>query len=164
MVGGGHVLGIDPGSRFMGYGVVSAGGEYVASGRLVVSPRLSLPERLRDLHAGLREVIGEFGPAVAVVEKVFFAKSVRSALTLGEARGMAILAAAQEGLEIHEYAASEVKLAVTGYGRAEKGQVAAMVREMLHLRGELSPDGADALALALCYLNRRRFDALAGRT
>jgi crossover junction endodeoxyribonuclease RuvC len=153
-----RVLGIDPGSRYCGYGIVSTDGRYVTSGRLELSARRPLHERLMELHEGLTSIIREHGPSNAVVEKVFFAKSVRSALTLGQARGIALLAAASEGLEVHEYSPLEIKKAVTGYGRAEKGQVQEMVKKVLNVRGSLSPDGADALAVAMCHIQRMRFE------
>jgi crossover junction endodeoxyribonuclease RuvC len=114
--------------------------------------------RLLELHEGLTSIIREHRPSNAVVEKVFFAKSVKSALTLGQARGIALLAAASERLEVHEYSALEVKKAVTGYGRAEKRQVQEMVKKVLNVRGSLSPDGADALAIAMCHIQRMQFE------
>lgn len=151
------VLGIDPGSHACGYGIIRAGaGEpgYVSSGTIALSSRKPLHHRLRELHEGLVSVIREFGPVEAAVEKVFFAKSARSALSLGHARGVALLAASAEGLAVHEYSALEVKKAITGYGRAEKRQVQEMICSVLGIRGRVSPDGADALALAFCHMNR----------
>jgi crossover junction endodeoxyribonuclease RuvC len=150
------VMGIDPGSRSLGYGIVETDGygfRYVTSGRLVPGPKSPLYIRLKDIFEGLSEVINEFGPSEVVVEKVFFAKSPRSALSLGQARGVALLAAASAGIDVHEYGALAVKKAVTGYGRAEKSQVQKMVKNMLDIKTALSPDGADALALAICHIN-----------
>jgi crossover junction endodeoxyribonuclease RuvC len=127
---------------------------YVTSGTIRLSPKNPLHLRLRELHAGLTAVIREFSPSEAAVEKVFFAKSARSALSLGHARGVALLAAASEGLSVYEYSALEVKKAVTGYGRAEKRQVQEMIRAVLGMDGSVCPDGADALALAFCHTNR----------
>jgi crossover junction endodeoxyribonuclease RuvC len=158
-------MGIDPGSRSLGYGIVETNGygfRYVTSGRLVPDPKGPLHARLRDIFEGLNDVIGEFSPSEVVVEKVFFAKSARSALSLGQARGVALLAAANAGLEVHEYSALAVKKAVTGYGRAEKSQVQEMVKQVLNIRTALSSDGADALAIALCHINTTDYDKAAG--
>ncbi len=160
-------LGIDPGSRCCGYGIIETEGasfRYVSSGTIALSRGKPLHERLRELHEGLMEVISEFRPSEAVVEKVFFAKSARSALSLGHARGIALVAAASSGLDVHEYSALEVKKAITGYGRAEKSQVQEMVKKLLGIGASLSPDGADALGLALCHINTRSYKrAVAGR-
>ncbi len=122
-----------------------------------MNQRSPLHERLRELHEGLTEVISEFKPSEAVVEKVFFAKSARSALSLGHARGIALVVASSAGLDVHEYSALAVKKAITGYGRAEKSQVQEMIRKLLGVKTALSPDGADALALALCHINSRSY-------
>lgn len=157
-----RILGIDPGSYACGYGVISSDGKYVASGRIVLSPRNPLHVRLGELHDGLVSVIEEYGPSEAAVEKVFFAKGARAALSLGHARGVALLSASERGLDVHEYSALEVKKAVTGYGRADKRQVQEMVQRVLSLGFSLSPDGADALAVALCHLNRTGFQKAVG--
>ncbi len=156
----GGILGIDPGSRKCGYGVLGPDGSYVTSGTLVLSAKLPLPMRLKEIHEGLTEVMEEHAPSVAAVEKVFFARSVKSALVLGEARGVAVFAAASRGLEIMEYSATEVKKSVTGYGRAEKTQVQQMVKRLLGISHALSPDGADALAIALCHLNTIKIEEI----
>ncbi|GAB4389868.1 MAG: crossover junction endodeoxyribonuclease RuvC [Thermodesulfovibrionales bacterium] len=151
------VLGIDPGSHACGYGVIEAGGgepRYVSSGTISLPSGRPLHHRLKELHEGLVSVIREFRPTEAAVEKVFFAKSARAALSLGQARGVALLAVSAEGLSVHEYTALEVKKALTGYGRAEKRQVQEMICAVLGIRGALSPDGADALALAFCHMNK----------
>lgn len=160
------MMGIDPGSRSMGYGFVETDGSafrYVASGRIVPGAKNPLYTRLREIYEGLADVIAEYGPSEVVVEKVFFAKSARSALSLGQARGVALLAAASAGLKVHEYSALAVKKAVTGYGRAEKSQVQEMVKSLLDIRSALSPDGADALALALCHINTRAYNKAVGQ-
>lgn len=156
----GAVIGIDPGSRRCGFGVLSRDGSYLASGTIVLSENGPLPERLRELHDELVSVIGEHGPSVAAVERVFFARSVKSALTLGEARGVVLMAASSMGLDVREYSATEVKKSVTGYGRAEKSQVQEMVRRVLGLDHGLSPDGADALAIAICHMNMTKLEEL----
>lgn len=153
----GTVLGIDPGSYACGYGVVKQRGNghyYLASGRITMSRGAPLEERLKELYSGLTEVIKEFSPGAGAVEKIFFAKGVRAALSLGHARGIALLALANEGVPLYEYSALEVKKAITGYGRAEKTQVQYMIKRILGLDFQPSPDGADALALALCHLQQ----------
>jgi crossover junction endodeoxyribonuclease RuvC len=155
------ILGIDPGSHSCGYGIIKANGndlKYITSGKIVLSSRSPLHIRLKELHDTLTAIIRQYKPAEAVVEKIFFSKSARSALSLGHARGVALVVAAAEGLPVHEYTAVEVKKAVTGYGRAEKRQVQEMLRSILSINGCLSPDGADALALALCHINRAWFN------
>lgn len=149
------VLGIDPGSIFCGYGVVDKNGSecrYISSGRIAMTRSAPLHERLRELFEGLIEVIGEFSPQAGVVERIFFAKGLQAALSLGHARGVALLALANHGVPVFEYSALSVKKAVTGYGKAEKQQVQAMIKRLLSLSFPLSPDGADALALALCHI------------
>ncbi len=167
------ILGIDPGSLRCGYGVVVAESArnpfpasgrsktgrskhiaYGASGRIVLPASKPLEFRLRELFYSLQEVIAEFAPDVIAVERIFFAKNTKSALTLGHTRGVVLLAVAQSDKPLHEYSALEVKKAVVGYGRAEKSQVAAMVRQILGIRHAFSPDSADALALALCHANQ----------
>jgi crossover junction endodeoxyribonuclease RuvC len=150
------VLGIDPGSRFTGFGLVTrerASTRLVAAGRIAARAKDPLPDRLLIVYRGLMEIIGEYQPTVAAVEDVFFAKNVRSAIRLGHARGVALLAAAQAGLSVFEYPPATVKTAVVGYGRATKDQVGLMVRQMLGIYQPLAEDAADALAVALCHLN-----------
>ncbi|MDA8091966.1 MAG: crossover junction endodeoxyribonuclease RuvC [Actinomycetota bacterium] len=153
------VLGIDPGSYCCGYGVISLRNSgrdysYIASGRIMISRTAPLEQRLKELFEGLQEVISGFGPQAGVVEKIFVAKGTRQALSLGHARGVALLALAGNGVPVFEYSALQVKKAVTGYGRAEKPQVQQMVKRMLGLSFTPSPDGADALALAICHTQR----------
>jgi crossover junction endodeoxyribonuclease RuvC len=119
---------------------------------------MPLHSRLRELHEGLASVIEEFSPEAASVEKVFFAKSVRAALSLGHARGVALLALVEAGVEVFEYSPLEIKKAVTGQGKAGKSQVQAMVRQILGLDFSPSPDGADALAMAICHRGRDKFN------
>jgi crossover junction endodeoxyribonuclease RuvC len=155
------ILGIDPGSFACGYGIIKKRGNehlYVASGRITIPASSPLPKRLAELYSGLTDVIREFAPQAGAVEKIFFAKGIKAALSLGHARGIALLALANEGLPVYEYSALEVKKAVTGYGRAEKAQVQAMVKRILSLSFDPSPDGADALALALCHLQQIRLE------
>lgn len=162
-----RILGIDPGTILCGYGVITAMGNdavHVASGK--ISPPASRPlhHRLKYIYESLSEVIAEHRPDDIVVEKIFFAKGAKSALSLGHARGIALLAAARYDVPLHEFSALEVKKAVVGYGRAEKRQVQEMVKMILNIRGPLSPDSADALALALCYVNALKFREATGGT
>jgi crossover junction endodeoxyribonuclease RuvC len=147
------VLGIDPGSRKTGYGLVERRGSalrVVAHGTLVLGDD-ALEQRLMRLHAGLCEVVTRFGPNAAAVEDIFQARNARSSLRLGHARGVAFLALAQHGLAIHEYAPAMVKRAVTTSGRADKGQIRRMVALILGLDELPSEDAADALAVAVCH-------------
>ncbi|HMK60121.1 MAG TPA: crossover junction endodeoxyribonuclease RuvC [Dissulfurispiraceae bacterium] len=162
------ILGIDPGSLSCGYGLISAqeirnkkigfngnrrlnACSYIKSGRIVMTESKLLHERLRDLYESLSEIITESEPDEIVIERMFFAKGIKSALSLGQARGVVLLAASLSGLPIFEYTPLEVKQAVVGYGRADKNQVQCMVREILGINHQLSSDGADALAAALCH-------------
>ena len=150
------VLGIDPGSRRCGYGVVARQGrrlEVVASGVLVPG-ELPMPVRLGLILAGLEALIARTRPDEVAVEQVFSGASARSALVLGQARGVALAVASRAGLPVHEYAASAVKLAFTGSGRAGKDQMMRTAATVLGVRARLS-DEADALALAVCHLARR---------
>ncbi len=133
---------------------------YIASGRIVLSSRRPLNTRLKELYDALTDIIKEYSPDEVAVEKIFFAKSVKAALTLGQARGAVLLAAASCGLPVYEYSALSVKKAIVGYGRAEKHQVQGMVSKMLNLKSKLSKDSADALAIALCHTNTLRLGKL----
>jgi crossover junction endodeoxyribonuclease RuvC len=152
------VLGIDPGSRRCGYGVVTREGtrlRVIESGVLVPGP-LPMPERLGRILAALDEIIHRTRPAEASVEAVFSGASARSALVLGQARGVALAVAARAGLPVHEYSPAEVKLSFTGNGRADKEQMLRTARLLLGATPDLS-DEADALALAVCHLARRAY-------
>jgi crossover junction endodeoxyribonuclease RuvC len=156
------VLGIDPGSRRCGYGVVSReGGRFVVleSGVLAPGDGRPMPQRLAAILDGLARVIRRTRPAEVSVEAVFSGASARSALVLGQARGVALAAAAQAGLAVHEYAPSEVKLAFTGSGRATKDQMLRTARMLLGTSPRLA-DEADALAIAVCHLARRQVRVL----
>lgn len=157
----GPVLGIDPGVSRCGYGAVAGRGadergsecRAVAFGVLRTSPELPLPERLGRLQTELEALIEEIGPSALAVERVLFQVNVRTAMSVGQASGLALATAARAGIPVAQYSPNEVKLAVAGYGGAEKGAVQAMVVRLLHLPGPPgSPDAADALALALCHL------------
>lgn len=156
-----RIIGIDPGSLYCGYGIIESGTNnsyvYITSGNIEISGKKPLDKRLKEIYDALLDVIKTYRPDVAVIEKVFFAKSVRSALSLGHVRGISLLAAVKEGLSIYEYSPLEVKKAVVGYGRAEKSQIQAMVKNILKIDTSLSYDSADALALSICHLNTMRF-------
>ncbi len=153
-----RVLGIDCGTEFTGYGVVeslpSSELRCCCCGAIKLSPRDRLSQRLATVFNRLREVIAEYQPHQVAIEEVFYAVNAKSALKLGQVRGVAMLAASVAGLEVAEYAPLSIKSAVVGYGRAEKHQVQHMVTELLKLeRPPDSADAADALAIAICHLH-----------
>lgn len=152
-----RILGIDPGSRFTGFGVIEvAGGRSRCLAHDVI--RLGdepLPQRLLRLLERLRAVCGELRPDEAAMEQVFVRHNVASALVLGQARGAAICAVAEAGLPLHEYAPASIKQAIAGSGRAEKSQIQHMVRLLLNLPAAPAQDAADALACALCHAHSR---------
>ncbi|MBF0627022.1 MAG: crossover junction endodeoxyribonuclease RuvC [Magnetococcales bacterium] len=152
-----RVLGIDPGSTVTGWGVVESHGSgfrHVAHGAIRTASETPWPERLGRIFDGLSAAIRAHHPEAATVEEIFVAVNVQSALKLGQARGSAIVAANAAGLPVFEYTALQIKQAVVGYGRAEKSQVQAMVRMLLSLQTAPPQDAADALAGALCHLQR----------
>jgi crossover junction endodeoxyribonuclease RuvC len=150
------IFGIDPGSRRTGYGCVERVGSQhrlVACGSLSGPARASFPDKLQSIHAGLVRLLATHRPDGVAIEDIFHARNARSALKLGEARGVALLAAAEAGVAVIEYAPAAIKRAVVGYGRAEKHQVQHMVKLLLGLDRAPSPhDVADALAVAICHL------------
>ena len=153
-------MGIDPGSRSCGYGIVDGAGSrlsYVASGTISPERGSSASERLNDIYVGILEVIDDYAPSVVSVEEMFFAKNARSAIKLGQSRGIAILAAAQRGIPVSEYAPTRVKLALTGKGRAGKEEMQKMLSYMLGVGEFRSTDESDALAIAICHLNLSRY-------
>jgi len=153
-----RVLGVDCGTEYTGYGVVEQNGQgelrALASGAIRLSPREAMPQRLERIFTKLSELIAAHQPELVAIEDVFYAVNVKSALKLGQVRGVAMLAAAAAGLEVCEYAPLAIKSAVVGYGRAEKAQVQQMVTRLLRLP-EIPepPDAADALAIAICHLH-----------
>ncbi|GAB3382399.1 crossover junction endodeoxyribonuclease RuvC [Azotobacter armeniacus] len=152
------ILGIDPGSRITGFGVVRDSGrgcEYIASGCIRTGSG-ALPERLQAVYRGVREIIRSQGPVTMGIEHVFMARNADSALKLGQARGAAIVAAAEAGLEIAEYTATQVKQAIVGSGGADKQQVQMMVMHLLRLVQKPQIDASDALAIALCHAHHRQ--------
>lgn len=149
-----RILGIDPGLRITGFGVIDKAGSkltYLSSGCIRTDDALSLPERIKTILEGIAEVVALHGPQQAVVEKVFVNVNPQSTLLLGQARGAAISALVTAGLPVAEYTALQVKQAVVGHGKAAKDQVQQMVKRLLNLPGIPSPDAADALACAICH-------------
>ena len=152
------ILGIDPGSRITGYGIIrdtGRGCEYVASGCIRTGSG-ELPERLNAVFAGVSEIIQTYQPVIMGIEQVFMARNADSALKLGQARGAAIVAGAQAGLAVSEYSATQVKSAIVGSGRAAKEQVQIMVMHLLKLSKKPQIDASDALAIALCHAHHRQ--------
>ncbi len=149
------VIGIDPGLSATGYGIVEAAGgrtRAVAAGVLRTPPSTPLPQRLAELHADLGALLAEFDPDEAALETVFTNNNLRTSIAVGRASGVALLALAQAGLEVFEYAPTAVKHAVTGSGTADKEQVQRVVSRRLGLGAAPPADAADALAIALCHL------------
>ncbi len=154
------IIGIDPGSRRTGYGVIRVEGNrhhYVASGYINL---ISYPAemRLRQIYIGIQEVIQRYQPHEAAIEQIFMAENANSALKLGQARGAAIVAF--DNMPVAEYSAREVKKSVVGSGAAQKEQVQFMVCKILNVTGKVQPDAADALAVALCHAHSRHFKKL----
>jgi crossover junction endodeoxyribonuclease RuvC len=153
-----RVFGIDPGSARTGYGCVQSDGtrhRLIACGAISVPSRNSFPEKLQIIHAELATLLARHRPDCVVIENLFHAVNARSALKLGHARGVAMLAAVQAGMPVFEYTPAEVKQSVVGYGRAEKRQVQSMVQLLLGLSEPPAPyDASDALAIAVCHLHK----------
>ncbi len=149
-----RILGVDPGTRFTGYGVldiVSGTPRYVTHGVIKTVAKAPLWERIQHIHVSIAEIAAERKPDVLAIERCFVSKNIQSALKLGHTRGVIIVACMNEGADVAEYAPTEVKSAVTGTGRAEKHQVAQMVKAILGLSEPPPEDAADALAVALCH-------------
>lgn len=153
------VLGIDPGTAATGYGIVEREGSklrLIDYGCLQTLPTQELPRRLLEIHQAVTELIVTHRPAQIGVERLFFNRNVQTAFAVGQARGVVLLAAAEHGLPVFEYGPHEVKMAVTGYGRADKGQVQRMVQAVLGMSVLPRPDdAADALAVAICLAHAR---------
>jgi crossover junction endodeoxyribonuclease RuvC len=149
-----RILGIDPGTRITGYGIIEKAGNrliHVDNGGIFTRADLELADRLKLIYDGLCQVIREYAPAAVAVEQIFLAKNALSALKLGHARGTALLAGVNHGLPVFEYSALQVKSAVVGYGKAEKIQVQQMVKTLLKLPELAQEDASDALAVAICH-------------
>ena len=149
-----RVLGIDPGSRITGYGIIDKEGNrliHVDNGAIFTDSQRDFPMRLQRIYRGLSEVIEQYRPDAVAVENIFFATNVQSALKLGQARGAAIVAGVNAGLPVFEYTALQVKQAVVGHGRADKQQVQKMLKVLLNLPEIAQEDASDALATAICH-------------
>jgi len=159
------VIGVDPGTAITGYGLVrdDEHGKLVAVdfGVITTSSNLPMPERLLQLYQRLRELLSRYHPESGAVEKLFLQRNVRTAISVGQGRGIALLALAEAGIPVAEYTPLEIKQAVTGYGGAEKMQVQQMVKYLLGLTEIPRPDdAADALAVAICHLHSARTQSL----
>lgn len=151
-----RVLGIDPGTKITGYGVVDIDGSsltHICNGRIVCTTNDTLKDRLKLIFDSIKEIIDNYKPIMVALESGFMAKGINSAIRLGQARGVIILCVACMGLDIFEYSPTEVKQAVTGYGRADKVQVQEMVKRLLGLFYRPKPDASDALAVAICHIH-----------
>lgn len=150
-----RILGIDPGYAILGYGIVDLVGnrfKVVDYGAVTTEAGMEMPDRLKILYNALMELILRYEPEVASVEELFFNTNAKTAILVGQARGVAVLACANSGLEIEEYTPLQIKQALVGYGRAEKKQVQQMVKTILNLKEVPKPDDtADALAAAVCH-------------
>lgn len=156
------ILGLDPGLRHTGWGIVRQEDNrlsFIAAGRVNPSPDLPMAERLRTLADELSKIIALHAPSEAAIEETFVNKNAASALKLGQARGAAMVTAASAGLSVAEYAANKIKQTVTGYGHADKNQIQAMINILLPGTGKLAPDAADALAVAICHAHHSSFGA-----
>lgn len=155
------ILGVDPGLARLGYALIDGEkdrGQYLIAGVIKTKSQEKKPIRLCQLYDLLLEICGEYSPDIMSVEKVFFSRNVKSAIEVGEARGVILLLAQREGLPVFEYTPLEVKQTVTGYGNADKRQVKKMVQLLLNRKEIPAPaDASDALALALCCMQRERF-------
>lgn len=150
------ILGIDPGSRVTGFGVIETSGQqqkYITSGCIRTDTSGEMPARLEEIFSGVNELIKEFSPSETAIEKIFMSRSAESALKLGHARGAAIVASVTNKVPVFEYEARKVKQAVVGTGSASKAQVQHMVQSLLNLPGQPQSDASDALAIAICHIN-----------
>ncbi len=160
-----RILGVDPGMARMGWGVIEGEEEpyCITYGTLTTPAGQPVAGRLFSLFRDLRQVVDRYRPEAAALEELYFARNVRTAFAVGQARGVALVALAEAGLPVYEYSPLEVKQAVTGYGQAEKAQVQQMVRALLGLEEVPRPDdAADALAVALCHFHSARMQRLIG--
>jgi crossover junction endodeoxyribonuclease RuvC len=155
-----RIIGIDPGSRFCGYGILDIERKKIAAAGcsvIQISDRKPLTERLRILYDEICKVLDEYKPNIAAIETMFYGKNFQGIFSLGHARGVILLALSQRDIPIHEYSPREVKKAVTGNGNASKQQIRYMIAQLLPLtKSDLSSDAADALAIAMCHHNRNR--------
>jgi crossover junction endodeoxyribonuclease RuvC len=165
-----RILGIDPGSQRLGYGVIECGGAgastvaYVECGVISGARGDARTARLVEIGRGLRELLAEVRPDAVAMEEAFYGVNVQSTLALGEARGVALFIAAEQGLPVVGYPPATVKQTVVGHGRATKQQVSYLVKALLSMRRAPSPDAADALAIAICHARRQGIRRRAGRS
>jgi crossover junction endodeoxyribonuclease RuvC len=163
-----RILGIDPGTRVLGYGIIDAAGPdvtYVASGAITCSDKLPMTDRLVRLYAELSGLIKEHRPDCAAVETPFFSENARSALAIGKAQAVAILAAANAGLAVYEYPPAKIKAHISGFGASDKEQVSRMVIMQLGLAQPPTPvDASDALACALCHVQELQTSSIISRS
>lgn len=146
-------LGIDPGTARLGYGVIQGESSPLDFGVLETGPKMAMPDRLNVLFEGVTALIDRYAPAILAIEQLIFAQNKTTAIAVGQARGVVLLAAARAGVPVSEYSPSQVKTALVGYGKAEKAQIQEMVRLILNLSDIPRPDdAADALAIALCHV------------
>ena len=152
-----RILGIDPGYAILGYGVIDVEGNHfkaIEYGAVTTEAGMDMPDRLKVLYNGLMEIIDKYNPQQASIEELFFNTNNKTAILVGQARGVAILACANSGFEIFEYTPLQIKQGLVGYGRADKKQIQQMVKIMLNLKQVPKPDDtADALAAAICHGN-----------
>ena len=150
-----RVVGIDPGLSYTGFGIVDSDEKgrlrHISSGAIKTSSRLPFVERLSKIHLELEGIFQQFNPQHMAIEEVFFARNVRTALLLGQARGVALLSASLAGIPVFEYSATALKMAVCRYGRADKEQVGAMVKVLLQIDQKMSSHASDALAACICH-------------
>ncbi|MFO7984003.1 MAG: crossover junction endodeoxyribonuclease RuvC [Desulfuromonadales bacterium] len=165
-----RILGIDPGTRITGYGLVEKRGNqllHIDNGAIATRSNRDLADRLKTIHDGLGEIIERYRPEAVAVEQIFVDRNVQSALKLGHARGTALLVGVNAGLPVFEYSATQVKSGVVGYGKASKNQVQQMVKMLLSLPEIAQEDASDALAVAICHAHSyglgSRLEKLTGR-
>jgi len=152
-----RIIGIDPGSRYTGYGILEEKNGHIyclGGGCITLAPSLSFAEKLGFIYKELKKIMDDFAPHEMVVEEIFFARNVKSALKLAHVRGVILLLSVQAGIPLREYSPLEVKQSVVGYGRATKEQVQQMVNRLLRFKDPLPYDQTDALALAFCRIHR----------
>lgn len=161
------ILGIDPGYAILGYGIIDMKGNkfsVIDYGAITTDSKMSMPDRLKCIYSELMEIIAEYKPDTASIEELFFNNNAKTALLVGQARGVAILACVNSGLPIGEYTPLQIKQALVGYGRAEKKQIQIMVKTILNLEEIPKPDDtADALAAAICHGNCANYNNRIGK-
>lgn len=160
------ILGIDPGMAILGYGVIESDNydmRLIDYGTITTPSTMDAPQRLLTIFTSVEELIQKYSPDAIAYEELFFNQNVKTALIVGQARGVAVLAGAKQGIDLFEYTPLQVKQAVVGYGRADKHQVQSMVKLLLHLKDIPKPDDAsDALAVAICHSNSGGYGRILG--